>query len=251
MGAINRLITKRNGPVFEAGGLSFRFINSNYSSYTTSAEEIIILKDPSFLVKYDAIFEHAPSRNVVEFGVFEGGSIILFALAYPEFKFVGIDIRQPNKHVLDHITRLGLEDRVKIYYGVSQTDGTRIAEIIEEEFPDGKIGIISDDASHQYNFSKRTFELTFGRLVEGGLYVLEDWAWAHWAEPYQTQIWTDQPALTNLVFEIIAMHASTHNVILRIEVRPGFICIERGGAKLEGLDFQQSIRMRGKQFALI
>jgi len=47
------------------------------------------------------MFESSPTKNVLEFGVFEGGSIILFALAYPDFKFVGSIFRPPNEAVLN------------------------------------------------------------------------------------------------------------------------------------------------------
>jgi hypothetical protein len=251
MSAISDIITNENGPEFEAAGLKFRFVNSDFHLHKTTDDTIVVLKEPRFLRLYDRLFESSPKRNVLEFGVFEGGSIILFALAYPDFRFVGVDIRSPNEAVLRHIRRLNLEDRVKIYYNTSQTDGEAIGRIIEKEFGESGIGIISDDASHNYQFSKRTFELTFGRLAPSGYYCLEDWAWAHWGEPYQTQQWVDQPALTNLLFEILILYASTHDLIANVETKPALACIRRGGAKIGELQIDKLLRMRGKKLTLI
>ncbi len=251
MGAIERLIEDENGAEFRVSGIKFRFINSQYNTYKTTEDEIIILKGPGFLKHYEPIFEKAPTQNMLEFGVFEGGSIILFALAYPEFKFVGIDIRPPSEHVLRHIRDLGLQDRVKIYYNVSQADKEQIDKAVRDEFGNAEIGIISDDASHNYRFSKVTFELSFGRMASGGFYCLEDWAWAHWGEPFQTQVWTDQPALTNLVFELLMMYASTPGLIDRIEVLPALVLLKRGVAKRGDFKIDELIKMRGKKLTLI
>jgi cephalosporin hydroxylase len=251
MGAISRIITDKTDQEFQAQGLNFRYITSDYHLHKTSKDEIIILKNSKFMQSYEPVFERAPTRNVLEFGVFEGGSIILFALAYPEFRFVGIDIREPNEEVIRHIRSLDLEDRVKIYYNVNQTDKVGIDKIISTEFKDNPPAIIFDDASHSYSYSKSTFELTFGRLAPGGSYCLEDWAWAHWGEPFQTQQWADQPALTNLVFEILIMYASTYDLIDGIEIRPALACIRRGGAKLSEFQIDGLMRLRGKKLTFI
>jgi hypothetical protein len=252
MGSIARVIVNENGANFHVSGLNFRFISENYNLHKTNKEEIVILKPPKFLRYYDTMFEKAPTKNVLEFGVFEGGSIILFALAYPDFKFAGVDIRAPNEDVLRHIHDLGLKERVKIYYGVSQTDKDHIAKIIKDQFDDEGIAIISDDASHNYHYSRSTFEFTFAKLARGGFYCLEDWGWAHWGEPFQTTQWVDQPALTNLVFEILMMYASTHGLIDRIELpAPTLACIRRGGARLDEFQIDGLVRMRGRKLMLI
>lgn len=252
MGTISRTIANETAQTFEADGLKFRFINTDFKVYKTTADEIIILKPASFLRQYDHIFESAPTKNVLEFGVFEGGSIILFALAYPDFKFAGIDIRPPSEDVLRHIRDLGLSDRVKIYYQTSQADGDQIDRIVRDNFSDEGIGVISDDASHNYKLSKETLQFTFGKLAPGGAYCLEDWNWAHTVDPSQPHIWSDQPALTNLVFEIVMMYASTRGYIRKMEfLAPALMCIWRDAAALGRFDLDKLIRMRGKTLTLI
>ncbi len=251
MGAISQIIADHSGPCFKAAGAQFRFVNADYHLHATTADEIIILKDPGFLALYEPMFEAAPNRNVLEFGVFEGGSIILFALAYPNFKFVGLDIRPPNEQVLTHIHDLGLTDRVKIHYNINQTDQAAVERVIALEFKDEALAIVSDDASHDYFYSKSTFQTTFGRLAPGGFYCLEDWAWAHWGEPFQTQQWVEQPALTNLVFEMLMLQASTHDIISTIEIKPALASLRRGAAPLGVFELDRLIRMRNRTLTLI
>lgn len=236
---------------FTVGGLKFRAVVGDPQSHKTGPDEVIIRKKRGFLRQYAPIMTSAPTRNALEFGIFEGGSLLYFALTYPHLKFVGIDIRKPNQAVLDHIKRLGLEDRVKIYYETGQTDRVRIAEIISKEFGDEPIGTIIDDASHQYEMSKTTFESTFGFLAPGGHYCLEDWAWAHWDEPYQTKQWVDAPALSNLVFEIVMLYPSGHGLIDGIDVRSNVVFVRRGVRPLHQFTMEKQVRMRGKKLVLI
>jgi hypothetical protein len=253
MGAIARLIVNETGQqTFQAAGIGFKFVNADFNLYKTTADEIIVLKPTPFLRHYDYFFENAPTRNVLEFGVFEGGSIILFALAYPNFKFIGVDIRPPSEEVLRHVHDLGLSDRVKIYYRTSQADGDQIDRIVCDDFGGEPLGVISDDASHNWSLSKETWQLTFGKLAPGGAYCLEDWNWAHSLDPSQTHIWDDQPALTNLVFEIVMMYASTRGYIRRMEFpAPALMCAWRDSASLGRFELDKLIRMRGKTLTLI
>jgi hypothetical protein len=69
--------------------------------------------------------------------------------------------------------------------------------------------------------------------------------------PFQTQVWTDQPALTNLVFELLMMYASTPGLIDRIEVLPALVLLKRGVAKRGDFKIDELIKMRGKKLTLI
>jgi hypothetical protein len=70
--------------------------------------------------------------------------------------------------------------RIRSYYGVSQTDKAQIDRIARDEFGDTPLDVIIDDASHLYGNTRRTFEMAFPYLRPGGTYVIEDWGWAHW-----------------------------------------------------------------------
>ena len=67
-----------------------------------------------------------------------------------------------------------------------------------------------DDASHTYEETKASFEFLFPLLRPGGIYVMEDWNWAHHPN-YQSP---DAPfakrhALSNLLFEQIMLLGSS------------------------------------------
>lgn len=80
---------------------------------------------------------------------------------------------------------MGLSDRVRLHYGMSQGDRAAVGAILDAEFGTGPLDMIIDDASHQLDLPRASFEVAFPRLRPGGVYVLEDWGWAHWAGSLQ------------------------------------------------------------------
>ena len=237
--------------VFQFNGLTFRIVRDNYDKYQTNSDEIVILKPPSFLDLYRRVFQSAPTKNVIEVGFFEGGSIIYLALAFPDMKFVGVDLRPENPNVTAYLRKIGIEDRVKLYYRTDQTNDISLQKIIDDEFGLSGVGLIIDDASHHYEPSKKTFESLFPHLSTGGLYCLEDWAWAHWPEPYQSIKWADRPALSNLAFEFLITMASAPNLIDHIEAFPQMVVARRGSAQVGVLNIDKVMRTRAKQITLI
>ena len=241
------VITHEDGNTFVAGGLTFKFINSNYKDHKTTDKEVVVLKSADILRSYDRVFDAAPNKNFLEIGIFEGGSTLFFAVAHPEFRISALDIRDPDDAVLRHIHDLGLNERVKIHYNTSQSDKDALGKIIREDFRDEDIGFICDDASHNYGLSRRTFELTFGKLARGGQYCLEDWAWAHWKSTSSTAA-----ALTNLVFEMVVLLPSTRPLIDSIEILPNYVRLVRGPGKIDSdISIDSMMRLRDKRLTLI
>lgn len=195
-------------------GTRLRFITSNYGAQKTTDDEIILCKGPFHFGAYERLFAGQATKNVLEFGIFEGGSAVVFASMFPNAKIVGIDLRPPNPAVLAHIQRMGLADRVRLYYGVSQDDVGAVSRIIKDEF-DAPLDLVIDDASHLYDFSRRTFELAFPALRRGGCYVLEDWDWAHGRGAYTD--WSS-PVLSNLVYELSSLIQSAPAVITEARI---------------------------------
>jgi len=245
------VITNENGLQFRVGDTQFRQLTPDSAARKTTADEVLILKSPNFLRKYDAVFSALPSKNVVEFGIAEGGSILYYALAFPQYRFVGIDLRNPNEALHEHIRRLGLEERVKLYYNVDQADESAVSEIVNSNFGSEQLGCVIDDASHMYRPSRLTFEHTFHRLAAGGLFCLEDWSWAHEPGQYQNSQWLDQPALSNLLFQIIMLMPSTRGLIDKIDIDFNVAFIHRGGQAADRLDFNSMVLNRGKEIQLV
>jgi hypothetical protein len=112
-----------------------------------------------------------------------------------------------------------------------------------------------DDASHAYAETKASFNAAFPRLRPGGLFVIEDWGWAHWpGDMWQKDggLWPDKPALSNLGVELMMASASAAELIKEVRVTPEMLVIERGGQDTppEAFDLSGLYLTRGRPFSL-
>ena len=114
--------------------------------------------------------------------------------------------------------------RIKAYYGVSQTDRTRVEAIIDAEFADTPIDVIIDDASHLYRPTKEAFEIAFPRLKPGGSYVIEERGLAHWPG---RQSFMGKTAMSLFIMELIMLCASRSDIISEVRVFPAFAFIKK------------------------
>jgi cephalosporin hydroxylase len=237
---------------FSFGEARFRRLQAGDTARKTTRDEILILKAPAFLKRYDAYFSRLPNNNVVEVGIAEGGSLIFFALRFPHLKFVGIDLREANEDVQWQIDRLGLGDRIKLHYRIDQADKRRVRSIVSEAFGGERPGAVIDDASHFLEQSTKTFDALFGMVVPGGFYCLEDWSWAH--EPGRTQdgsLWPDKTSMANLLFRIILLQPSCGDLVRDILINRNVAFIERGSVEMDPVDVDQLVLNRGQPLGLI
>jgi hypothetical protein len=96
-----------------------------------------------------------------------------------------------------------------VHFSTSQSDRKILEHIVLNELAD-ELDLVVDDASHTYEETKASFEILFPLLRPGGIYLIEDWSWAHHPN-YQAP---DAPfskghALSNLLFEHIMLIGST------------------------------------------
>lgn len=236
---------------FVIGGVKFTYVYGGYTKNTT-ADEIIVYKPLSYFRYYIETLEKRSvwPQTMVELGIAEGGSALAFALLLPSVKFVAIDIRKPNPHVLQHIERLGLSDRLKLYYETSQDDEATINKIMAAEFS-GKVDVILDDASHDYGLSRRSFEILFPYVSDQRFYILEDWAVAHW--PGQSDDKLTTAALSNLVFEFCMLSATRGDLIREIIVSAATVIIRVGSTSSIASEFKLdgAYKNRGNPLSLI
>ncbi len=173
-------------------------------------------------------------HNVIELGLFEGGSVpFWFELLRPE-RQVGVDIqaKADSPYFDEYLDSRGLRDRIHTYWRTDQADGKRLLRICRERFGDAPIDLVIDDASHFYEETLASFETLFPLLRPGGLFLIEDWAWFHW-RGIETD-WNDRKPLTQLIFEIVeATGTGGGRFIREIHARPGFAAIYRGDAPPE------------------
>jgi cephalosporin hydroxylase len=206
---------------FTVKGVPFILVHQNFHDYVTDKNQIVILKHRAFLENEIAMFKFANPKTIMEFGLFEGGSAVLWHLLFG-CKFLGVDLREEPKAIKYWINKLDIGKDVKLVYGVSQDDEIRIYKEIEKFFGTAKLDLVIDDASHLYTYSRRTFEIMLPRVRVGGMYCLEDWSWAHANnDTFQKELlWRDSPALSNLLFEIQMAFGTNGYLFSQMTIQP-------------------------------
>jgi cephalosporin hydroxylase len=228
---------------FRFDGLSFTCDAASYGNRATDKQRIIIAKDRSII---DALYEHlSPGKpqTMLEIGIAQGGSAFLHTSLFRLSKYVGLDLRHEDATVLALLKEKYGPNRVRLYYETSQTDKARIARICKEEFG-GLCDVVIDDGSHQYDLSVQTLEAALPHVRPGGVYIIEDWSWAHWPgaqwQDRRTGYNIDKPALSNLVFELTMLCASRPDILSEGLIKKGFAAFRRGPSELDWQTFKVS-----------
>ena len=104
-----------------------------------------------------------------------------------------------------------------------------------------------DDASHTYEETRASFEFLFPLLSPGGIYVVEDWSWAHHPD-YQSPDapFSERRALSNLLFEQIMLMGSTL-LISEIRIWRFLYIIHKENTAVRRSDLSQTVE-RGSIF---
>lgn len=126
-----------------------------------------------YLVNYERFLGSLRDRpvNVLELGVKDGGSLLMWRDYFPQGSIVGLDLAPAPFD--------GPVDRVRTYVG-AQEDIALLDIIASETAPDG-FDIIIDDCAHIGVLARATFWYLFDHhLKPGGIYVIEDWGTGYW-----------------------------------------------------------------------
>jgi len=235
------------GRFFRLDGVQFA-LEDLYDFYE-GAEALPVMKSRASLVSYGEALAGLQVRNMIELGIRRGGSTALFALLLEPEKLVAIDIGKPAKELERFRAENPRGARIAPLYRTSQDDETALGEVLAREM-DGPLDLVIDDASHAYEQTRNSFEILFPRLRPGGLYVIEDWRWAHMRG---FMLWRDQPALSNLIFQLMMICAGHPELIEVITVCPGLALIRKGTAEAaaQRLDLDGLCWMQGRTFNLI
>jgi hypothetical protein len=230
----------RPSPQFEMGSLDFsldgvRFKVAHENPEMLTDESGVALAKPwSFVEQELRALSGLSVSRMLEIGVREGGSAILWTLLFPVERYVGVDLRPLEINLPLAVTAHPRWQHVRLYGKVSQDDRDAIGRIISTEF-DAHLDLIIDDASHQYELSRRTFEICFPKLREGGVYLIEDWAWAHNEGPWRNPAhpWHDKPSLANLVLRLVLLAATRPDIVSKMTLQRQFVIAVRGQARLD------------------
>ncbi len=132
--------------------------------------------------RYDSILEPWLDKPIVllEIGVKNGGSLLLWHDYFPAGTIVGIDIALPKD--------FHPPARIHLFQS-SQADRPFLSRVANQVAPAG-FDIVIDDASHLGALTRIAFWHLFDiHLKPGGLYVIEGWGTGYWED------WPDGRAL--------------------------------------------------------
>jgi hypothetical protein len=213
----------------------------------------VLMKDAANVAAYEEQLR-ADYSDVLELGVMKGGSCAFFeALLQPE-NHLAIDIQQVEPDGLSalagYVAARGR--RFRVDYRTSQDDIARILrlwqEMTGEMSSDAAFDLVIDDASHAYELSLRSFNGLFPLVRSKGLYVIEDWGWAHWAGPWQDRSHPDfsSPALSNLVVHAAFAVTGGSGLVESITVTPNATFVQRGSASSTRFRVEESYATRGR-----
>lgn len=180
--------------------------------------------------------------NLLEIGVFQGGSMPFWNEILQPDKHIGIDLCEitSTPYLENYIDKKGSSGKLLKYYGgINQADKKRLFQLYADDFK-APLDIVIDDASHLYAPSKASFEALFPLVRPGGIYIIEDWAWGHWDEFFSPDnFWAYEIPPTKLINELVEFAGTDRkrNIIKSLAVYEGFVVVERGEAEISSANF--------------
>ena len=196
----------------------------------STSEEFVLLKNRW---NVETTMKHLPEpvHNMIEFGIFKGGSIALYEELFSPARLIGVDIQEERVEALDrYLEKRQATDRVRLYYGTNQADQKALRAIAQENFGDRSLDLVIDDGSHLYEPSKTSLNVFLPYLRPNGIYLIEDWSWAHWQvdEKFQEYVDDQKCPMTRLVFEAVMLAASRSDIISDIFIDPSRVVLTCG-----------------------
>lgn len=131
-------------------------------------------KSSNYLQNYENYFSRFKNKriNLLELGVYRGGSLLMWSKYFKKGNIVGVDINNVD---------IKLPKNVHMEVG-DQRDEAFLDKICEK-YTDEGFDIIIDDASHYGNFTEASFLICFNKMLKsGGIYVIEDWGTGYWED---------------------------------------------------------------------
>jgi hypothetical protein len=199
---------------------------------TNDRRSLLLRKPESLLRALDEFFvgEHnLHALNIFELGIWDGGSSAFWFEYFQPVKLIAVDslAREDRPVLADYVTRNGLEESLKLYWGVDQADTARLRQIYDAEFIE-PLDLVIDDASHELHATRASFETLFPLLRQGGIYLIEDWRW-EFEEEYRApdHPWRDRAGLVELVRDLVTT-VGMGTPVRRLTIFRQFIAVQRG-----------------------
>ena len=237
----------RDVDVLDVDGV--HFVAANTHRFRSTAERFCLVKGPELVERYISLLADLAPRTILELGIFQGGSTALLALLADPQLLIALE-RSPNRVAgLDElIEQRGIADRVHAVYGLDQSDVPALRAVLAELADGVEFDLIIDDASHLVAETRTSFNVLFPRLRAGGVFVIEDWSWAHIGYGLHRP---DELPLTQLVFELTMALPSRPGLISEIRIDENWAAIVRGERSLHPDDFDISTCYSDRARALL
>ena len=240
-------VTWHDKATFSVGGHRITMDYEHGGSKRKSQQsDFTMMKSRSFLDQY-LKHEGEDFKRILELGVYQGGSYVFLNEVFKPRKIAAVELSEVPIPALDTYIE-AQQGRAKLYYGTSQDNEAKLAEIVETDFG-GELDLVVDDASHFYDQTKASFRTLFPKLRPGGLYIIEDWSWSFF-EPYQApdHPWAEHHSLANLAIDLMEEMALA-KVIESFEVSPHMIKVRRSKKPAQAIF--QKISRRGREYSLM
>lgn len=224
-----------------------------YMSVKSTPDGFVTAKTrPMVELLTDLVSELRP-RRMVELGIFKGGSAALLALLARPEKLSAFELERAPVPALEAlIEQRSLQEVIACHYGVDQGDAAELSRLVDADHGEEPLDLVVDDASHLLRETRTAFEVLFPRLRPGGVYLIEDWGWAHFDEALWQEgggYWHDRPALTNLIVELMMMVGTGSDVVADIRVTHDITIVTRGPRPLRApMQVEAHYRNRGLPF---
>ena len=232
---------------FHLEGVSFGLVDVGAPRALPPA---LSLKKPKGLLEtYVQVLNGGEWRNVLELGLNHGGSAAFFAALMEPDRLVSVDISGPVRRFDEFRGSHSLGSRITPRYETSQADEAALRAILAQDLA-GPLDLVLDDASHDYELTRASFEILFPVIRPGGCYALEDWQWAHAPGFWDRK---DRPALSNLLFQLLMLAAGRPDLIAKVEIYQGAAFIWRGDEPAfdDRIDLDALCFMQGRTFHLL
>lgn len=210
----------------------------------STADHFILGKSRFMVEEMLRLIGDGPVETIVDLGVYKGGSVVLLNEVFRPWRMMAVDFNPvPPSALLKYLERQSPTAGVRVKLGVNQADRRTLTMLLEKTFEGRGLDLVVDDASHLYFESRESFRILFPHMRPGGLYVIEDWGWAHWqGEYWQVQrggTYSDKPPLSNLLIEIMLLAASRPGLVSKLQVNAAVAYVERGPESIDD-DFELS-----------
>jgi hypothetical protein len=188
------------------------------------------------LAQYERLFADRPDlevRRMFELGIWDGGSAVLWVELLDRLEsYVTIDLQtHGDSAYFQEWAATPTGSKAHAHWGVDQADAATLRRLARSTGAD--LDVVVDDCSHLMKPTLASFEALFPLVRPGGLYIVEDWAWAHQPE-FQSadHPWGLNQSLAPILQILGGVLGSRPDVIDRLHVYPDMIAVERGTATL-------------------